>query len=339
MRPIGFLTIHLRKIRRILTICELKCYAVRKVIAMNEDLKHVPVLLEEIISTLPTIKDAFFWDVTAGGAGHFLAIAQARPAWRGECWDRDPDAAVRVEQRLSEFRQENPSQQLNFQRRCFGDAPENGKLAHFILADIGVSSFQLDDPQRGMSLKSPLAPDFRMDPESGLPFRSWLKQTSEIELARIFSIYGEEPKARRVAHEMKSWRDDAFSSAAEFAERIKRTLGYKSPSRIHPATRVFQALRIAINDELGELERFLTWAPGHLAPGGRLAVISFHSLEDRIVKNRFRDLAATGDFVILTKKPQTAGEEEVISNPRARSAKLRVLERGPGEKTELETHN
>lgn len=293
-------------------------------------MKHVSVLLDEIISFMPEKNDGFLWDVTAGAGGHFFEMAKKRPSWSGECWDRDPEAYARVNATAhSNGMSERWGKTLTFARKCFGDAPASDEAsADFILADIGVSSFQLDDPKRGMSFRSQVAPDFRMDPESGVPFRDWLQSIPEFELARIFTVYGEEPRARRMALEMKSWKDDAFRSSEVLAERVKSALGYKGPSRVHPATRVFQALRIAINDELGELERFLNWAPGRLRPGGRLAVISFHSLEDRIVKNRFRDLAAEGDFVILTKKPLIAGEAELASNPRSRSAKLRVLERG-----------
>ncbi|MBS1983998.1 MAG: 16S rRNA (cytosine(1402)-N(4))-methyltransferase RsmH [Bdellovibrionales bacterium] len=295
----------------------------RKVSATNQELQHVSVLLDEVISFVPARERGFLLDVTAGAGGHFFSILRTRPGWTGECWDRDPDAEARV-------RAHSEGREFGFQRRRFGDAPAQLPACDYILADIGVSSFQLDDPSRGLSFKSEVAPDFRMDPTTGLPFRDWLRKTSEIELTRIFENYGEEPKAKRIAKEMKSWGDDTFTSARVLADRVKATLGYNTPSRTHPATRVFQALRIAVNDELGELERLLAWAPRALKPGGRLAIISFHSLEDRIVKNAFRALAASEDFVILTKKPLGPQDGEEAANPRARSAKLRVIEKGAG---------
>lgn len=298
---------------------------------MNKDLKHVSVLLEEIISYVPAREDGFLLDVTAGGGGHFSSILGARPKWRGECWDRDPLAEARVRGTIEARGLGARAEGLRFKRQTFGSptsAPDHP--CDYILADIGVSSFQLDDPTRGMSLRSESPPDFRMDPENGVPFRDWLRKLNEFELTRIFQDYGEEPRAKKVAQEMKAWGDDAFVSAAALADRVRATLGYGSPSRIHPATRVFQALRIAVNDELGELERLLAWAPAALAPGGRLAIISFHSLEDRIVKNAFRALAAQGEFDILTKKPVVPSDAEAEENPRSRSAKLRVLERRSG---------
>ena len=248
-----------------------------------------------------------------------------RPEWRGECWDRDPLAVARIESRA---REQKMIERMRFEKKTFSLAPtESGVRYATILADIGVSSFQLDDPERGMSLHSQVPPDFRMDPKSGVPFRDWLSTVSESRLAEIFEDFGEEPRAKKIAREMKSWGSDAFLTASELADRVTRVLGYESKSRVHPATRVFQALRVAINDEIGQLQAFLDWAPRFLEPGGRLMVISFHSIEDRIVKNRFRDLATKEDFDILTKKPLMALEDEVASNPRSRSAKLRVLQK------------
>jgi 16S rRNA (cytosine1402-N4)-methyltransferase len=287
--------------------------------------RHVPVLLNEILSFVPETRSGKLLDVTAGGGGHFFAILEARPSWSGVCWDRDPAARERILVRANEL---GLNERVAFEKKTFALPPHQEDRFEMILADIGVSSFQLDDPQRGMSLFSEQAPDFRMDPQSGATFSSWLKHTSEYELVKIFEEYGEEPRAKKLARAMKSWKPESYSTARQLADGIAIELGYKSHSRVHPATRAFQAMRIAINDELGELRSLMSWGPEHLNAGGRMAVISFHSLEDRVVKNEFRARAAhEGTFCVLTKKPLEASEAERRENPRARSAKLRVLER------------
>jgi 16S rRNA (cytosine1402-N4)-methyltransferase len=290
-------------------------------------LSHVPVLLQQVLSFVPENAEGRFLDVTAGGGGHFFAVFGIRPSWNGECWDRDPRAEARLRQALDGHVVEKRAQ---FTRKTFSDAPDDkNSRFDFILADIGVSSFQLDDPTSGMSLHAESPPDFRMDTENGLSFWDWLEKTKEEELADVLFHYGEEPRARKLAKAMKQWGPNEAPSAKALADKIAATLAYGTHSRRHPATRAFQALRIAINDELGELRSFLEWAPEYLKPGGRLAVISFHSLEDRIVKRTFRSLADERDFGILTKRPLEASDEESSANPRARSAKLRVIEKLP----------
>jgi 16S rRNA (cytosine1402-N4)-methyltransferase len=288
-------------------------------------LSHVPVLMQQVLSFVPENAEGRFLDVTAGGGGHFFAVLDARPNWKGECWDRDPRAEARL---LTAIPLRALSGRALFARKTFSEAPaDKNSRFDFILADIGVSSFQLDDPESGMSLHSESVPDFRMDSQSGFDFWEWLSKTKEEELADLLFHYGEEPRARKLAKAMKSWGPHDAPTAKVLADKIAATLAYGTHSRRHPATRAFQALRIAINDELGELRAFLEWAPEHLSPGGRLAVISFHSLEDRIVKRTFRALADERDFGILTKRPLEASDEENSENPRARSAKLRVIER------------
>ncbi len=299
-----------------------------------EKLAHIPIFLNEILEFLPPQQSSLggkLLDVTAGGGGHFCAILEKCPLWSGVCWDRDVDAQQRVEALLQE---KKLTMRAQFVHKKFSEPPaDESQKYDVILADLGVSSFQLDDPSRGMSLFSKQAPDFRMNLEQGLPLKEWIAQHSESELADIIYEYGEEPKSRRVARHMKEWGADAFESGEVFAKKIASSLGYTTRSRTHPATRVFQALRIAVNDELGELESLLKWAPNFLSPGGRLMVITFHSLEDRIVKHRFLELAPRGryeepsNFGILFKKPLVPTEQEQESNPRSRSAKLRILER------------
>jgi len=287
---------------------------------------HIPVLINEVLEALPKKQISTFLDVTAGGGGHFFAILDGQFFATGVAWDQDPEAEPRI-RALAE--QKQVGERVRFVRKNFRAPPSEGEFFDFVLADLGISSFQLDDSHRGMSFRSESAPDFRMDPSHGPSFVEWLAAITESELEALLDAYGEEPKAAKLARAMKSWGPDAFVSARVLGERVAGALGYASPSRTHPATRAFQALRIAINDEMGALRSLLDWAPKCLTPGGRLAVISFHSLEDRIVKNRFRDLADQGGFAILSKKPVEPGEAEVLANPRSRSSKLRVLERSP----------
>ncbi len=291
----------------------------------NTKLSHIPVLLNEVISFLPTSEKLSFLDCTAGGGGHFFEILKrcdARTAqMTAQCWDRDPLAKARIEKRATEF---NLSKSYVFKQKTFSEPPLKEESFDIILADLGISSFQLDDPERGLSLHSERAPDFRMNPEIGPDFSEWLESIPVGELESILRVYGEEPKAHKLAKALKS-EAPPLSQAKLFADWIAKILAYPPPSRRHPATRSFQAFRIAINQELQELESLLKWAPEHLAVGGVLMIISFHSLEDRMVKRRFRDLAESGCFDILTKKPVDPSESEVQQNPRARSAHLRVL--------------
>jgi len=193
-----------------------------------------------------------------------------------------------------------------------------------VLADIGVSSHQLDESTRGFSIKRDGPLDMRME-SKGCTAAELIAESSAEELERMFRDYGEERYSGRIARAIAG-RDD-IATTAKLAGVVASTVPKGRRARIHPATRVFQALRIAINDELGELGRFLDTAPGLLRPGGRLAILSYHSLEDRMVKRRFRELAAGGEFELLVKRPLIAGDEEVRRNPRARSAKLRALRR------------
>jgi len=291
------------------------------------ELSHIPVMLKEVLNSLPEGRVERCLDVTTGGAGHLSAILDKKPTWKADAWDRDPDAEARIKKTLSSKSLET---RVSFERKDFATPPRDpSALYDFILADIGVSSFQLDDHSRGMSLHSEEKLDFRMDPSSGVSFADWLAATDERKLAEIFYRYGEEPKAVNLAKKMKSWGGDSFMSAKIFADTVSRALGYNiNESRRHPATRVFQALRIAINDELGQLEALIDWAPQHLAEGGRLLILSFHSLEDRIVKHRFQALAREGKgFSLPFSKPLVPSDEEAEINPRSRSTKLRVIER------------
>lgn len=289
-------------------------------------MSHIPVLLREILEAADASllgEKKQFLDVTAGGGGHFCEILNRFPHSTGICWDQDPLAKERIFKKLND---ENLSARGSFVQKNFFEAPPSEQNFDFILADLGVSSFQLDDNRRGMSLYAEVPPDFRMNPDSGLPLYDWIQEMNEEELANIFYEFGDEPRSRKLAKKMKAWDETFFKSSKYFGEQIANALAYGTRSRVHPATRIFQALRIAINEELTALESLMKWGPKHLKTGGRLAIISFHSGEDRIVKHGFRNLEKSG-YSVVFKRPVIASEEEVRDNPRSRSAKLRVLER------------
>jgi 16S rRNA (cytosine1402-N4)-methyltransferase len=207
---------------------------------------------------------------------------------------------------------------------------ENGfESADAIVADLGMSSFALDDPARGFSFRSEGPLDMRMDQRSGPSAYDVVNEENEEDLARIIRDYGEERMARRVARVIvEARRRRPIESTGELRALVERALGTRRRGGVHPATRTFQAIRIAVNREIENLAHFLHEAPVLLAPGGRLAVIAYHSMEDRPVKDRFRELARSGMYENLTTKVIKPTASEVAANPRARSARLRCLERG-----------
>jgi 16S rRNA (cytosine1402-N4)-methyltransferase len=305
--------------------------------------RHLPVLLPEVLEGLRVRSGATFVDCTAGGGGHSAAILEASaPDGRLLALDADPAAIRRVSERLADAtvagrlvlvqaRFERVAEVLHAQ----GFGPVDG-----ILLDLGVSSFQLETPERGfaMLLEGPL--DMRFDPQATLSAADIVNQWDEQSLADVLYRYGEESQSRRIARYLVQRRP--FATTTDLAEAIERAVGGRKGSRIHPATRSFQALRIAVNRELEQLEQVLPQCLEVLAPGGRLAVISFHSLEDRIVKHWMQQAARTyvpdrthplGGYdqtpaiALVTRKPIEAGEAEVAQNPRSRSAKLRIAEK------------
>ena len=306
------------------------------------DFRHQPVLLAEVLTWLDPQPGQAFLDGTVGGAGHSAAFLE-RLGPDGVLYgiDQDPVALQAATERLSQVGGRFELFRANFS--ALGDLglpPLDG-----ILLDIGVSSPQLDVADRGFSFQKAGPLDMRMDPDNPVTAATLINTASEQELARIFFEYGEERHSRKVARAIVKVRqeDGPFTDTLQFAEFVRRHLP-RDPSGIHPATRVFQGLRIAVNDELGVLTRALPRAIAALKPGGRLGVISFHSLEDRIVKQYFRDEAKgcvcpprlpvcmcgkPPTVEILTPKPVVATDEEQRCNPRARSAKLRVARRLP----------
>jgi 16S rRNA (cytosine1402-N4)-methyltransferase len=300
---------------------------------------HHPVLLKEVLGYLRPEPGKTFLDGTIGGGGHARALLEAGAKVIGV--DQDPDAIAESIASLAEF-----TSRLTLIRSNFVEIPrylkEMGVLGFDgVLIDLGISSHQLDTPQRGFSFQHSGPLDMRMGPNVPRKASDLVNYAPEAELIRIFRDYGEEPAARRVAAEIVRTRvSHPFSTTAELAQAIEAVLPRRGPR--HPATRVFQALRIAVNDELGTIERALPLLAEQVKPGGRFAVITFQSLEDRLVKQFFRKVTQewvdrpewpepkrnpSFGFRSLTSRPVEPSEEELAANPRSRSAKLRVIER------------
>jgi 16S rRNA (cytosine1402-N4)-methyltransferase len=290
----------------------------------------VPVLLDEVLDFLSVRPGGVIADATLGLGGHSAAIARRLgAAGRLICFDRDPEAMSIAKARLDEVRAElgDEMPEVRFEPRAFSEASsviEPGSLDG-LLADFGVSSLQLDEAHRGFSFRSEGPLDMRMDTRSGETAEQVVNQLGENELADLIYEFGEERRSRRIARAIVRARP--ISTTAELAGLISAAAPPMKGDKIHPATRTFQALRIRVNDELKEIRTLLESAPSLLKTGGRLVLISFHSLEDRLVKDALRDRARDGEFEILTKKPVTASDEEQRRNPRSRSAKLRAAEK------------
>jgi 16S rRNA (cytosine1402-N4)-methyltransferase len=292
--------------------------------------QHVPVLLEESLEYLNVRPGGVIVDATLGLGGHSSEIAKRLGAkGRLICFDRDPEAMARAKVRLQEVADELGTEmpEVVFEPRAFSEAAaaiQPGSIDG-LLADFGVSSLQLDEAHRGFSFRSDGPLDMRMDTRSGETAEQVVNQEDENELADLIYEFGEERRSRRIARAIVRARP--ISTTAELAQVISAAAPSMKGDKIHPATRTFQALRIRVNNELGEIESLLKSAPSLLKPGGRLVLISFHSLEDRRVKDSFRELHRDKTFEVLTKKPVVAEEQEQLRNPRSRSAKLRAAEK------------
>ena len=293
---------------------------------------HIPVLLQETLEWLAPAPGGIFLDGTTGAGGHAAEIA-ARIGPQGllVCADADPSMLEIAGRRLSAF------PWVRFVRADFADLDAlreaaGGRTFDGALLDLGISSVQLDDPARGLSFRVEGPLDMRRDPEGDGPTAAEiLRDTREKDLADLFYRFGEERFSRRIARAVVERRKrEPIRTTTVLAELVSSAIPRRAwPRDIHPATRVFQALRIAVNRELSSLGAFLDAIPRHLSPGGRVAVISFHSLEDRMVKTAFRrSSAGQGEegptLERLTRKPVVPSEREARENPRARSAKLRV---------------
>jgi 16S rRNA (cytosine1402-N4)-methyltransferase len=301
---------------------------------------HSPVMPEQVLGSLRARHGMLVLDATAGGGGHSEMLLRAGA--EVVALDRDPAALAQCAARLAEF-----SDRIRLVESDFRDVGKvfektsGGRLFHGALLDIGVSSRHLDDPERGFSMLREGPLDMRMSPGSRPDAAEVVNTLPATELARIFREYGEEPMARRIAAGIVEARTGSpFETTTQLASFIESLVPRRGPR--HPATRVFQALRIHVNDELGALREVLRELPPLLAKGARLAIITFHSLEDRIVKVFFREHSREWIdrpewpapkrnpnrlFHLVTRHPITASMEEVASNPRARSAKLRVVEK------------
>ncbi|MDZ8094471.1 MAG: 16S rRNA (cytosine(1402)-N(4))-methyltransferase RsmH [Nostoc sp. DedQUE05] len=279
---------------------------------------HLPVLPQEVIAGLAVSPGGHYLDTTVGGGGHSRLILAAAPDVKLTAIDQDEDALAAARKELAEF-----SDRIQFIHRNFADYEFPPNTFDGILADLGVSSYHLDQAERGFSFRQAANLDMRMDRGRSLTAADVINNWDEAELADIFFKYGEERLSRRIARRIVERRP--LHTTTELADAIASSVPPKYRyGRIHPATRVFQALRIVVNDELKSLETFLDKAPNALVPGGRIAIISFHSLEDRPVKHGLRNSPL---LKVLTKKPIIAQEEEISQNPRSRSAKLRIAEK------------
>jgi 16S rRNA (cytosine1402-N4)-methyltransferase len=308
---------------------------------------HVPVLLKEAIDFLAVKRGGTYLDATVGLGGHSYEIAKRLGA-PGHLigFDKDPAALERAHQVLQGSAGVSPATppatppatakdasidlpQITLLHASFAEVGERIAPASLdgMIADLGVSSLQLGDPARGFSFQAEGPLDMRMNPMSGETAEQVVNHIDERELADVIYEFGEERRSRRIARAIVRSRPiRTTTQLVEVVSAAARSMKYKH-ERIHPATRTFQALRIFVNRELDDLKALLAAAPGALKPGGRLVVISFHSLEDRIVKDAMREGAKANHFRLLTRKPVTASEDEIDRNPRSRSAKMRAAEK------------
>ena len=288
----------------------------------TETSAHKSVLLGEIVSWAPQDTTRIV-DATVGLGGHAHALLSAHPSATLVAFDRDAQALGLAAARLARFAERIDLRHGDF-RNGLDQIP--ARSLSYVIADLGVSSIQLDEASRGFSFRFEAPLDMRMDPSGGRSASDLLNTASEKELERIFTEFGEEPKARAIARSVVMERRSRRGwTTSAFANLVRRDA--RGRPGFDAATRAFQALRIATNSELQGLDTGLEDLARLLHPGGRLAVIAFHSLEDRIVKNVFRALKKAGGFDLLTPKPVTPQDEEMRSNPRSRSAKLRVIQR------------
>lgn len=290
-----------------------------------DEARHVPVLPAEVVALLDPKPGETWVDATLGGGGHARLIAdRLGDAGRLIGLDQDPGMLERARRRLDGL-------PVTLVRANFDQLPEllrnlGVEKVDGVLADLGFASDQMDDPARGLSFRQDGPLDMRLDPSVGQTAADLVNKLSEGALADVFFEYGEERHSRRVARRVVERRQaKPFTTTADLADVVRRSV--PRSGGIDPATRVFQALRVAVNDELGSLDRLLAVLPAVVKPGGRAGVISFHSLEDRRVKQAFRK---PGVWEPVTKKPAEAGPDEQARNPRSRSAKLRVAVRVDG---------
>ena len=304
--------------------------------------RHVPVLLREAIELLRVRPEGIYIDATLGFGGHASAIVKALgPDGKLIGFDRDPEAFALAGQRLQALCEEmgERAPKLDLHNVEFsqlgavaGFETSEGRLAEAsvdgILADFGTSSMHFDQAHRGFSFQADGPLDMRMNPRGGVTAEQVVNQADENDLANLIYEFGEERRSRRIARAIVRARP--IHTTAQLAEVVKAAAPPMNYGGIHPATRTFQAIRIHVNQELTEISSLLAVAPRLLRPGGRLVVISFHSLEDRLAKDAMRAGAAEGVWEMITRKPLVAEQAEIDRNPRARSAKLRAVQKSAG---------
>jgi 16S rRNA (cytosine1402-N4)-methyltransferase len=305
---------------------------------------HRPVLLEETLKLLAPERGGLFVDCTVGLGGHSEAILKSSPDTRVIGMDLDPAALAYSRQRLTSFGDRFRAFQANFRAINAVLQQADERDPNGVLADLGVSSMQFDSPERGFSFRFDAPLDMRMDPTSGATAADLLQQLPESEIARIIFEFGEERHSRRIARRIVERREQGkpITTTTELADLVRHAAGGHKRQQIHPATRTFQALRIAVNNELEGLGEFVESAVDLLIPDGRFAGISFHSLEDRILKRELRRLSghcecpprmpvcscgARKVVEVLTRRPVAPGDQEIDENPRSRSAKLRAAKK------------
>ena len=287
--------------------------------------RHVTVLMDEVVAAIAPKPGGIYLDLTAGGGGHSAALLEASPETRLIALDRDPEAVRAASERLAPF-----GARATVIHSAFGRVEtvlsELGiSRVEGLIADLGVSSAQLDSGERGMSFRHQGPLDMRMDPTRGETALELITRLTQEELANVIYQLGEERRSRRVARCIKqAIAAGELKTTADLRRSVVRAVGPRRVAGLDPATKTFQALRLAVNQELTELGVLLSAAPRIVAPGGVAAFISFHSLEDRLVKRAFLDRSV---WQRLTKKPQLVGQAEREQNPRSRSAKLRAARR------------
>ncbi len=291
----------------------------------SEEAMHVTVLQSEVILGIDPKPGGIYVDATSGAGGHSLALLECEPKALLYAFDRDQLALTTSRERLAEH-----ASQVSFGQAVFSELSD--QLAAMgvekidgLIADLGLSSLQLDDAERGMSFRAEGPIDMRMDPTRGETALELIGRLSQDQLADIIYTYGEERRSRRIARCIKeAWSDHRLENTRDLRRAVVRATGPQRPGGKDPATRTFQALRIAVNDELDEIRALLDFATAKIRPGGTAAIISFHSLEDRLVKRAFQDRQT---WERITKKPMLPSDDERAVNPRSRSAKLRVARR------------
>ncbi|MGC1935641.1 MAG: 16S rRNA (cytosine(1402)-N(4))-methyltransferase RsmH [Candidatus Acidiferrales bacterium] len=294
---------------------------------------HTPVLAEAIVEWLHVKPEGTYVDATIGTGGHALGILQRLKTGHLVGLDRDPQALAIARERLKEFEGRVTLVHTDFSK--IDEVASELKLPKFdgVVADLGVSSLELDTPERGFSFRWGGPLDMRMNPDYPFVAEEIVNHWPETKLADVLYKFGEEHESRKIARAILRARP--IRDTEHLATVVVGARKARGRQRLHPATKTFLALRIAVNRELEELGQFLTRTPVTLSPGARWAILSYHSLEDRMVKRGFQELARAGGFTILTKKVIQPEESEIRNNPRARSAKLRVIEKdaaGPDER-------